>query len=62
MYGLWSSSDREAATEWRKNPPPSPEEPMPPPRKAELRCDVCNSPAEAVHCKVTCRNCGARRD
>jgi len=36
-----------------------------PPTKLEdagLRCDVCDGPAYALHCKVICTRCGYTRD
>lgn len=40
----------------------APRTPNVPRVEAEHVCDVCGSPMFEVHCKITCPNCGYRRD
>jgi hypothetical protein len=36
--------------------------PAPSPNGEPIRCDWCGAPVQDLHCKLVCRNCGAKRD
>ncbi len=44
-----------------KTPLQPPTEPVPD-NRGGAPCDICGYPVMALHCKLTCRNCGRNRD
>ncbi|MNS17503.1 hypothetical protein D3C72_491800 [compost metagenome] len=44
-----------------KTPPKPPTTPVPD-NRGGAPCDICGYPVLALHCKLSCENCGAKRD
>ena len=43
-------------------PEPQPLQPRPADNRNGAPCDICGYPTLALHCKLACENCGAKRD